>query len=156
SRSHINRADLMNDNPQKHVGLLVENRVYNYSNHNHKVVADTVDTFFSKCDCVYDGDDISLYYGVVGLKDGSKTPPPVDGVRLSSDVLSHVKDAGNGLQGRESGLKIVEDVLAHFRNVEITVLDKTGVGELFRVGCGEGRHGIHGIHIHPLAIHSHA
>ena len=47
----------------------------------------------------------------------------------------------------------MQAVLAHFR-AEITVLDKGGFGELFRVGEGNPSHGIHGVHIHPMTLHS--
>jgi hypothetical protein len=65
SASHVNTVGLMNDNPQKHIGIFVGDKVYNYSNTHHRVVADTVDAFFAKIDAEYDDDDIALYYGVV-------------------------------------------------------------------------------------------
>ncbi len=50
---------------QKHVGVYHSGNVFNYSNAQQKVVADhSVDAFFKKLDSVYDGDDISLFYGV--------------------------------------------------------------------------------------------
>jgi hypothetical protein len=64
SAKNVSRDDMMNDSPFKHVGIFVGDRAYNYSNHYHQVVCDTVDQFFEKCDAVYPGDDITLYYGV--------------------------------------------------------------------------------------------
>ena len=63
--SHVDANGTMNDNPQKHIGILVGDKIYNYSNSHQKVVADPVDAFLAKFDAVYDGDDISLFYGVV-------------------------------------------------------------------------------------------
>ena len=74
-------------------------------------------------------------------------------VRVPPNLLRQFKSAGLGFTGRQAGVKIIEAILAHFR-AEITVLDKDGFGELFRVGSGNPRHGIHGIHIHPVSIHS--
>jgi hypothetical protein len=65
SAKNVSKDDMMNDNPYKHVGIFAGDRAYNYSNHHHQVVCDTVDGFFKKCDAVYPGDDITLYYGVV-------------------------------------------------------------------------------------------
>ena len=56
--------DVMNDNPFKHIGIFVEDKVYNYSNEHKRVVADTVDEFFTKCDNVYPQNDVTLYYGI--------------------------------------------------------------------------------------------
>jgi hypothetical protein len=70
SSKHVNGLDLMNDHPQKHVGILIGDKVYNYSNPHHRVEAEPIDHFFSKCDNAYDGDDISLYYGVVQSSQG--------------------------------------------------------------------------------------
>jgi hypothetical protein len=61
SARNVSAQDTMNDSPYKHVGILAGDRVYNYSNH----VADSIDHFFEKCDDVYPGDDITLYYGIV-------------------------------------------------------------------------------------------
>jgi hypothetical protein len=66
SAKHIDANDRMNDHPQKHVGIYVGDKVYNYSNGHHRVVRETVEHFFQKCDAAYDGEDITLYYGVVG------------------------------------------------------------------------------------------
>ncbi len=66
SASHVNEDDVMNDNPHKHMGIVVGDSVYNYSNSHHKVVADSVQQFFDKCDAVYPEDDVTLYYGIVG------------------------------------------------------------------------------------------
>lgn len=73
--------------------------------------------------------------------------------RVPLTLLRQFKSAGQGISGRQAGIRIIEAILAHFR-AEITVLDKDGDGELFRVGSGNPRHGIHGIHIHPVSIHS--
>lgn len=75
-------------------------------------------------------------------------------VPLPAPVLRQLKSAGRGLTGRLAGIKIMEAVLAHFRQVEITVLNGHGDGELFRIGTGNPRHGIHGVHIHPVMVHS--
>ena len=74
-------------------------------------------------------------------------------LRVSPQLLRQFKSAGQGLQGRQAGIRIVEAVLAHFR-AEITVLDQDATGELFRVGQGDPRHGVHGVHIHPITLHS--
>jgi hypothetical protein len=65
SASHIDEFRVMDDNPHKHVGIVVGDKVYNYSNHHQRVVAETVDAFFKKCDAVYPEEDVTLYYGVV-------------------------------------------------------------------------------------------
>ncbi len=65
SAKHVDADDIMNDNPHKHMGIVVGSSVYNYSNSHHKVVADTVQHFFDKCDAVYPEDDVTLYYGIV-------------------------------------------------------------------------------------------
>ena len=65
--------------------------------------------------------------------------------------MRQFKAAGNGLQGRLAGNTIVKAILDHFK-AEITVLDKHGIGELFRIGFGDPSHGIHGVHIHPISI----
>ena len=65
SAKHVDKIGTMNDHPEKHVGLLVGDKVYNYSNLHHRVVSDTIKQFFDKCDSSYVGDDITLYYGVV-------------------------------------------------------------------------------------------
>jgi len=65
SAKHVDELGIMNDHPEKHVGLLVGDKIYNYSNTHHRVVADTIKGFFDKCDSSYVGDDITLYYGVV-------------------------------------------------------------------------------------------
>jgi len=55
----------MLDRPEKHVGIYYGGLVFNYSNTHHKVVADrSVEAFFKKLDSIYDGNDISLFYGV--------------------------------------------------------------------------------------------
>jgi hypothetical protein len=52
---------------------------------------------------------------------------------------------------RQAGERIIQAVLAHFR-AEVTVLDRDGDGELFRVGTGNPSHEIHGVHIHPISV----
>jgi hypothetical protein len=72
--------------------------------------------------------------------------PPVQ-----PQLLRQFKDAGRGLNHRQAGEQIIVAVLGHFR-AEITVLDRDGDGELFRVGSGAPSHGIHGVHIHPISV----
>lgn len=62
-----------------------------------------------------------------------------------------VQERANGLSGRSAGDAIVRAILDHF-DAEITVLDKHGVGELFRIGVGDPSHGIRGVHIHPVNV----
>lgn len=51
--------------PQKHVGIHFMGQVFNFSNSQHKVVADpSVEAFHNKFKSVYAGNDISLFYGV--------------------------------------------------------------------------------------------
>lgn len=66
-------------------------------------------------------------------------------------LLREFKDAGKGLRPREAGERIIQAALNHFR-AEVTVLDKDGVGELFRVGSGAPSHEIHGVHVHPISV----
>lgn len=50
---------------QKHVGIHYGNKVFNFSNTQHRVVADqTVDSFHSKFKAAYAPGNICLYYGV--------------------------------------------------------------------------------------------
>ena len=50
---------------QKHVGIYRSGMVFNYSKAHQKVVADrSVEAFLNKLNAAYDGDDISLFYGV--------------------------------------------------------------------------------------------
>jgi hypothetical protein len=50
---------------EKHVGIYHSGLVFNYSNAHQKIVADrSVEAFFKKLDAAYDGDDISLFFGV--------------------------------------------------------------------------------------------
>ena len=70
---------------------------------------------------------------------------------VPAPLLRQFKEAGKGLSPRQGGERIIQAVLDHFR-AEITVLDKIGDGELFRVGSGAPRHGVHGIHIHPISV----
>jgi hypothetical protein len=58
-------GERMHNGRQKHVGIYHSGLVFNYSNAHQKVVADrSVEAFLNKLDAVYDGDDISLFYGV--------------------------------------------------------------------------------------------
>jgi hypothetical protein len=70
---------------------------------------------------------------------------------VAPPLMKQFKSAANGLTGRAAAEAIVQAVLAHFK-AEVTVLDRHGIGELFRVGSGDPSHGIHGIHIHPISI----
>lgn len=64
SASNI-RNDLMMNVPQKHVGIYFNGKVFNFSNSRHKVVADaSVEAFHNKFKDTYDGNDISLFFGV--------------------------------------------------------------------------------------------
>jgi len=73
------------------------------------------------------------------------------GPRVRPQILRQFKDAGKGLSPRHAGEQIILAVLNHFQ-AEITVLDRDGDGELFRVGEGSPRHGINGVHIHPISV----
>lgn len=51
--------------PQKHVGIHFDGQVFNFSNSQHRVVADaSVDAFHKKFKNAYAGNDVSLFYGV--------------------------------------------------------------------------------------------
>lgn len=57
---------IMQNVPQKHVGIYFGGQVFNYSNSQQKVVADSsVEAFHGKFKTSYAGGDISLFYGVV-------------------------------------------------------------------------------------------
>lgn len=55
----------MNTHPKKHVGILFQGKVWNYSNTQGKVVADPIATFQSKFSQVYKtaGSTVEFYYG---------------------------------------------------------------------------------------------
>ncbi|NML16547.1 hypothetical protein [Azohydromonas caseinilytica] len=56
---------VMQNVPQKHVGIHFGGKVFNFSNGQHKVVADpTVEQFHAKFRGLYAGGDIELFYGV--------------------------------------------------------------------------------------------
>jgi hypothetical protein len=62
---NVNAGGHMMNVRQKHVGIYYSGMVFNYSNARQKVVADrSVEAFFNKLNAIYDGDDISLFYGV--------------------------------------------------------------------------------------------
>jgi hypothetical protein len=64
SAQHIVNGMMLNI-PQKHVGIYFNEKVYNFSNSRHKVVADvSVEVFHNKFKHAYAGSDISLFYGV--------------------------------------------------------------------------------------------
>jgi hypothetical protein len=65
--------------------------------------------------------------------------------------IRQFKQAANGLSGKIAGEAIVKAVLAAY-NGEITVMDRHGLNELFRIGLGP-RHGIDAIHVHPISFH---
>jgi len=69
---------------------------------------------------------------------------------VAPQVLRTIKEAGKGLPQRQAGEHIMRAVLNHFGK-EVTVLDRDGQGELFRVGAGPS-HGISGVHIHPISV----
>jgi hypothetical protein len=71
--------------------------------------------------------------------------------RVSPELLRQFKEASQGLDPRRAGETIILAVLDHFQ-AEITVLDRDGDGELFRVGMGYPSHGINGVQIHPLYV----
>lgn len=71
--------------------------------------------------------------------------------RVNPQLLRQFKEAGKGLSPRQAGERMIQAILNHFR-AEITVLDQSGEGELFRVGSGDPSHGIHGVHIHPISV----
>jgi hypothetical protein len=57
--------DRMSNFPQKHVGICLGGRVFNFSNSRHQVVVDdSVESFHAKFRQVYSGNDISLYFAV--------------------------------------------------------------------------------------------
>ncbi len=65
SASNVRGGNTMLNVPQKHVGIHFGGRVYNFSNSQHKVVADpTVDAFHRKFMQAYSGGNVSLYFGV--------------------------------------------------------------------------------------------
>jgi len=70
---------------------------------------------------------------------------------VPSPLLRQFKQAGKGLSPRQGGERILQAILNHFR-AEITVLDRDGRGELFRVGSGAPSHNIYGVHIHPISV----
>lgn len=59
------RANMMANVPQKHVGIYHSNKVFNFSNSQHQVVADSLDRFHAKFKSIYAGGDVSLFYAVV-------------------------------------------------------------------------------------------
>jgi hypothetical protein len=56
---------LMQNVPQKHVGIHFGGQVFNFSHSQHKVIVDpSVDAFHKKFKAAYAGANISLYFGV--------------------------------------------------------------------------------------------
>lgn len=56
---------IMGNNPKKHVGIVTKSKVWNYSNTNNKVVADTLAGFQVKFNSSYNtaGNTVVFYYG---------------------------------------------------------------------------------------------
>ena len=56
---------VMHDNPRKHVGILSQGKVWNYSNSHNKVVSDLLATFITKFTHAYrtPGATVEFYYG---------------------------------------------------------------------------------------------
>jgi len=56
---------VMGNSPKKHIGILSQNKVWNYSNTNNKVVADLLTTFTTKFTHAYHttGTTVEFYYG---------------------------------------------------------------------------------------------
>lgn len=56
---------VMGNHPRKHIGILTGGKVYNYSNSQNKVVADTLEVFKSKFTGAYktSGTTVEFYYG---------------------------------------------------------------------------------------------
>jgi hypothetical protein len=65
SQGNFDAKGCMGDSPYKHIGVVAGEKVYNYSNHHHKVMADSIKHFYDKCNDSYPADDITLYYGLV-------------------------------------------------------------------------------------------
>jgi hypothetical protein len=58
--------NVMQNVPQKHVGIVFSGQVFNFSNPQHIVIADPkIDDFHARFKARYSGDDIALFYGVV-------------------------------------------------------------------------------------------
>ena len=55
----------MGDHPLKHIGILHQGKIWNYSNTNNKVVADIPTQFISKFSTIYKkaGNTVDFYYG---------------------------------------------------------------------------------------------
>ena len=71
------------------------------------------------------------------------------GLPVPPQLLRQFKDAGKGLSPRQAGERTIQVVLDHFR-AEVTVLDRDGEGELFRLGSGTPSHDIHGVHVEGI------
>lgn len=56
---------VMGNNPRKHIGILSQGKVWNYSNTNNKVVSDLTESFKSKFTRAYNtaGTTVEFYYG---------------------------------------------------------------------------------------------
>jgi len=55
----------MQNHPRKHIGILYQGKVWNYSNTNKKVVADLLESFKTKFTSAYKttGTTVEFYYG---------------------------------------------------------------------------------------------
>jgi len=56
---------VMGNNPKKHIGILHQGKVWNYSNTNNKVVSDLLSSFIAKFTRAYNtaGTTVEFYYG---------------------------------------------------------------------------------------------
>ena len=57
----------MGNNPRKHIGILKDGKIWNYSNTGNKVVSDLTSTFISKFTRAYktSGTTVEFYYGTI-------------------------------------------------------------------------------------------
>ena len=61
----IGNKFVMGNHPRKHIGILSQGKVWNYSNTNNKVVSDLLATFITKFTNAYktNGSNVVFYYG---------------------------------------------------------------------------------------------
>jgi hypothetical protein len=65
SARNVSRG-VMQNVPQKHVGIVFNGSVFNFSNPRHMVISDpSTDVFHARFKGLYAGGDIALFYGVV-------------------------------------------------------------------------------------------